>query len=128
MGGDEKVEEYLVPLFEKYGVDLVLSGEEKAYERIGPVNGVTYIVTGGGGGTLFPVRPNPAIVNYATLYHYLVFELKGDVILGIARDVRGVEVDRFEISHRLNPVSPEQIGERPKLKRSTRYFQKEGQF
>lgn len=35
------------PLFERYGVQLVLSGHEHDYERSVPINGVTYVVSGG---------------------------------------------------------------------------------
>jgi len=127
-GGDEKVEEYLVPLFEKYGVDLVLSGEERSYQRIGPINGVLYLVTGGGGAPLFPVEPNPAIARYKVLFHYIVIEADGKVLKGRVKDVRGVEVDRFEISHLTNPVHESERGPHPKLRRSTRYFKKMGDF
>jgi hypothetical protein len=122
-GGDERVLKHLVPLFEKYGVDLVISGQERAYQRIGPINGVTYIVTGGGGAPLFPVEPHPAIVQYLSLYHYVLFETGGEVIRGTVKDVRGVVVDRFEIKHRTNPVPAASLQAYPQLKRSTRYFQ-----
>jgi hypothetical protein len=35
------------PLFERYGVQLALSGHEHDYQRSTPINGVTYIVSGG---------------------------------------------------------------------------------
>ena len=37
-----------VPLFERYGVQLVLSGHDHNYQRFAPRNGVTYVVHGGG--------------------------------------------------------------------------------
>jgi 3',5'-cyclic AMP phosphodiesterase CpdA len=49
----------LSPLFERYGVDLVLSGHDHNYQRFGPRNGVTYIVHGGGGARLYPLRGCP---------------------------------------------------------------------
>lgn len=42
----------LCPLFETYKVDLVLSGHSHFYQRNGPINGVTYVITGGGGAPL----------------------------------------------------------------------------
>ena len=39
------------PLFERYGVQLVLSGHEHDYQRSYPINGVTYVVTGGAADT-----------------------------------------------------------------------------
>ena len=38
-------------LFERYGVQLVLSGHEHDYERSVPINGVTYVVSGGAADT-----------------------------------------------------------------------------
>jgi calcineurin-like phosphoesterase family protein len=49
-----------VPLFEKYGVNLVLSGHDHNYQRFAPRNGVRYVVHGGGGQHLYPVQPCPA--------------------------------------------------------------------
>jgi hypothetical protein len=49
-----------VPLFEKYGVQLVLSGHDHNYQRFGPRNGVRYIVHGGGGAHLYPIESCPA--------------------------------------------------------------------
>jgi hypothetical protein len=39
------------PLFERYGVQLVLSGHDHDYQRSKVINGVTYVVTGAAAGT-----------------------------------------------------------------------------
>jgi 3',5'-cyclic AMP phosphodiesterase CpdA len=49
-----------VPLFERYGVDLVLSGHDHNYQRFAPRRGVTYVVHGGGGARLYPLERCPA--------------------------------------------------------------------
>jgi len=49
-----------VPLFEQYGVDLVLNGHDHDYQRFAPRNGVTYVVHGGGGQELYSLRSCPA--------------------------------------------------------------------
>jgi 3',5'-cyclic AMP phosphodiesterase CpdA len=46
-GSDDDVRRAFVPLFERYGVQLVLSGHDHDYQRSVPINGVTYVVTGG---------------------------------------------------------------------------------
>jgi 3',5'-cyclic AMP phosphodiesterase CpdA len=50
-GSDEDVRRAFVPLFERYGVQLVLAGHDHDYQRSVPINGVTYVVTGGAAGT-----------------------------------------------------------------------------
>ena len=52
-GPDEKIREDLGPLFARYGVDVVFSGHDHAYERTVPIRGVTYVVSGGGGRRLY---------------------------------------------------------------------------
>ena len=37
-----------MPLFEKYGVDLVLCGHQHVYMRTAPQNGVTYVMLASG--------------------------------------------------------------------------------
>ena len=49
--GETSVQTYLVPLFEQYGVDMVFNGHTHDYER-GYLNGVYYIIAGGGGAPL----------------------------------------------------------------------------
>ena len=46
-GSDQRTREAFVPLFERSGVHLVLSGHEHDYQRSVPLAGVTYVVTGG---------------------------------------------------------------------------------
>ena len=48
-GPNLEARESLVPLFERYRVDLVFSGHDHVYER-STVHGVRYVMTGGGGG------------------------------------------------------------------------------
>jgi Calcineurin-like phosphoesterase len=49
-----------VPLFEQYGVQLVLNGHDHNVQRFGPRRGVTYIVHGGGGSHLYPIESCPS--------------------------------------------------------------------
>jgi 3',5'-cyclic AMP phosphodiesterase CpdA len=50
-GSSEAVRAAFVPLFEQYGVQLVISGHDHDYQRSVPIDGVTYVVTGGAAGT-----------------------------------------------------------------------------
>jgi len=57
--GNRDVQRSWVPLFEAYGVQLVLSGHDHNYQRFAARNGVTYVVDGGGGAPLYPLHPCP---------------------------------------------------------------------
>ncbi|MGI9648828.1 MAG: metallophosphoesterase family protein [Acidimicrobiia bacterium] len=50
-GPDQDVREVFSPVFERHGVQLVLSGHDHDYQRTVDINGVTYLVSGGGAGT-----------------------------------------------------------------------------
>jgi hypothetical protein len=50
-GSSTEAREAFAPLFERYGVQLVLSGHDHDYQRNHPIGGVTYVVSGAGAGT-----------------------------------------------------------------------------
>ena len=58
--GDTDVVRSWVPLFESYGVQLVLSGHDHNYQRFAPRNGVTYVVHGGGAAPLYRLHRCPS--------------------------------------------------------------------
>jgi acid phosphatase len=56
--GSATVRKAWVPLFERYGIRLVLSGHDHNYQRF-ERNGITYVVHGGGGAGLYKLRACP---------------------------------------------------------------------
>jgi len=78
-GGDKKVQQYLVPLYEQYRADVVFNGHDHLYER-SHKDGVYYIVTGGGGAPLYPARktpnPNRQVSNMA--HHFCTVDIGGE--------------------------------------------------
>jgi 3',5'-cyclic AMP phosphodiesterase CpdA len=52
-GSTPDVDEQWLPLLAGDGVDVVLNGHDHAYQRFGPLDGTTYIVSGGGGAPLY---------------------------------------------------------------------------
>jgi acid phosphatase type 7 len=52
--GSAVARERYAPLLAKYNVDLLLSGHEHQYQR-GEISGLRYVVTGGGGASLYPI-------------------------------------------------------------------------
>ena len=89
---------FLVPLFEMYGVDLVLNGHDHLYER-SHKNGVFYVVTGGGGAPLYKVDSvdNPYQQVAQSVNHYTALDVTGTAITLTAIDVDGTIIDWFKV-------------------------------
>ena len=65
-GSDRDVRAAFAPVFERYGVDLVLAGHDHDYQRSIPINGVTYVVTGAGAKTRPTNSADFTAVSYST--------------------------------------------------------------
>lgn len=100
--GSDAVQRRWVPLFERYGVELVLSGHDHNYQRF-QKQGVTYVVHGGGGAGLYALKPCPPgypVRIRARLTHgFLHLKVGGsgavDIsVLGLA----GQAIDRFRVT------------------------------
>ena len=67
----------LAPIFEQYGVDVVFNGHDHDYERTQPINQVIYIVSGGGGGPLYTVKPQLFTAHAESTYHAVFVTVDG---------------------------------------------------
>lgn len=98
----------LVPLYEKYGVDIVFNGHIHSYERTWPIlnmtinqkKGVRYIVSGGGGGGLETAAPNKAwfSVHVNRAHHICYVTIHDRTIQLKAYDIDGRLFDTFEFT------------------------------
>jgi 3',5'-cyclic AMP phosphodiesterase CpdA len=90
---------FLLPLFEMYGVDLVLNGHDHLYERSNK-NGVYYVVTGGGGAPLYKINTveNPYQQVTVAAYHYTTLDVSSESIKVTAIDIDGKIIDEFDIA------------------------------
>jgi len=90
----------LDPLFEKTGVQLVLGGHAHNYERTTVINGVTYMVDGGGGNGLnvFSGTPPSWSAYRAAEYSYLRLKISSSQILGTEIRQDGTTGDSFTIA------------------------------
>jgi 3',5'-cyclic AMP phosphodiesterase CpdA len=98
---DERgLQKKIVPLFEKYAVDIVFSGHHHVYERL-QVRGVTYIVTGGGGDPLhFQFSYSPDSEAFRSVNHFCIFYVSGGELVLEAYDVDLNPIDQFRIRKR----------------------------
>lgn len=85
-------------MFEEAGVDVVYSGHAHDYER-GELNGVLWIVTGGGGGSLDSQQQDiPHITVYEPVHHYVLVDVNGSSLVTRAIDLEGNVIDHVELT------------------------------
>ena len=95
-GGE--IQEHLVPLLETYGVDLVLLGHDHVYGRSHAINGVTYVISGGGGSPLYESSTDEYMAVCETAYNYTRFHVDEDAIRWVAIDEEGNLIDEFTMT------------------------------
>ncbi len=69
--------ELLAPIFEQNHVDIVFSGHDHDYERTQSIQGVVYVVSGGGGAALYPVAPQSFSAYVESTYHAVLVSVAG---------------------------------------------------
>jgi|Deesub1362A_J573_1020465.scaffolds.fasta_scaffold00045_115 3',5'-cyclic AMP phosphodiesterase CpdA len=94
-----KLRDSIVPLFEKYGVDIVFSGHDHAYER-SLHNGVYYIVTGGGGAPLYSqTRTSPYSLVFVKAHHFCRLYVADNKLTVNVLDINLKTIDKFTVAH-----------------------------
>jgi len=90
----------LVPLFEKYGVDISFSGHIHGYER-GYANGVKYIITAGGGGAQNKKSAEQLkkVKSFKVVYNFCRIDIHDNLLLFKAYDINNQIIDEFELRH-----------------------------
>ncbi|GIH29108.1 acid phosphatase [Acrocarpospora phusangensis] len=87
-GSTPAVDKYWVPILERHRVALVLNGHDHNYQRFVSPNGVTYVVTGGGGAGLYPIKYGcPGLPRRAAArkrHHFVAVQITGDDTLSLA--------------------------------------------
>jgi len=104
--GEEWVRNDWVPLFQKYHVDMVINGHSHCYDR-GQTNGVTYIVTGGGGGGLDTqvVAQWPVFTVQYSRFHYDLMQINGNNLSWTTFANTGETLDSFALRSRIPHLS-----------------------
>jgi len=91
-----------LPLFEKYGVDVIVTGHSHLYERFKPISTtgtkpIIHIVSGGGGAPLYWAKKSSLLeggIGKRTL-HYLSFTINGKVLKMTAINEHGHVFDEM---------------------------------
>ncbi len=96
--GSRRVAEVLVPLMEEHGVNLVLLGHDHLYGRSRKVNGVTYVISGGGGSGLYTSQPDSIMEVCETRYNYVRFHVSNETIRWVAIADNGEILEEYEIT------------------------------
>jgi len=91
------VRDDLTPIFAQSGVDLVLSGHAHNYERSAPIDGVTYVVTGGGGADLYDVNPSETTAVAVKAHHFVQIDATPDALTVTAIDDDAQVIDQLEL-------------------------------
>ncbi len=104
-GSADGVRRAFTPLFADYGVDVVFAGHDHDYERTVAIDGVTYIVTGGGGHGTRPVGKSSFTAYSEDVLHFVYGEVTTDRMVLHAIDASGREFDSVRID-RAVPLVP----------------------
>jgi Icc-related predicted phosphoesterase len=94
-GSERHVRKAFSPVFERHGVQLVLLGHEHDYERTKDLDGVTYVVAGGGGRGTRPVGESDFTAVSDRVAHFVYVEADSDGMRLVAIDATGQEFDSW---------------------------------
>lgn len=104
-GSDLAVRAALVPVFDRHAVDVVFAGHAHVYERTHPLQadavaagGTVYVVTGGGGKSLYPVGTSWFTAFSASAYHHVRVDLQGASLDLAAVGLDGSVLDRVTLT------------------------------
>jgi len=87
------IEKYWEPLFEEYQVEAVFNGHDHNYARH-EIDGVNYIVAGGGGAPLDSVPPDCG-VKAVSAYSFVIIKINGNKIEYKVYDINNEIIDEF---------------------------------
>ena len=106
-GSNLTIRNNLIPLFDKYHVDIVFMGHEHDYERTKSLNGnqvvadgagTVYITTGGGGKELYNVGKSSFTAYSESVHHFTRVAINGGQLTGSMIRDDGVVRDSFALT------------------------------
>ncbi|MFM7651701.1 MAG: metallophosphoesterase [Vulcanococcus sp.] len=99
-GNDPGLQARLAAVMQKHGVQLYINGHEHNYERSVPIDGITYLVVGGGGASLRPVIATAQTARCASVHSFAELEAGPQELRLSAWDKTGRLIDQAVIARR----------------------------
>ena len=84
----------ITPILKKHKVKLWINGHDHNYQRSQPIDGTTYLVCGGGGAKLYPVKPQSWTAFAQSVHSFGIVEVYQNQILLTGIDSYGRTIDR----------------------------------
>jgi glucose/arabinose dehydrogenase/PKD repeat protein len=116
-GSELDVRQAFSPVLERYGVQLVVNGHDHSYERTIPLrensstgSAAVYVITGGGGGPLYPAGKDRWTAVSRSLHHYVRTTVGGCTLEVEAVGLDGSVFDRYVLdrcTQALDAVPPQ---------------------
>jgi len=88
------MERDVTPILKKHKVKLWINGHDHNYQRSNPIDGVTYLVCGGGGASLYPVQAQSWTAFAETTHSFGIVEVYQDQILVTGVNSKSEIIDR----------------------------------
>ena len=110
-GPDLDLRKQLMPIFEKYGVNVVLSGHDHVYERFKPEDGIYFFLVGNSGELRYHnLRQGSNIMaaGFDTDRTFMLVEISGDKLYFQTISRTGQTVDSGILLHQPKPPAPVQ--------------------
>jgi len=99
-GTDTNLRGKIGALMQRHGVQLYINGHEHNYERSRPIDGITYLVVGGGGASLRPILPTDQSARAISTYSFAEIEAGPKELTVAAWDSKGQLIDRAVVARR----------------------------
>ncbi len=114
-GSDYAVRQAFCDVMENHHVSVVFNGHNHFYQRTVPINGVTYIVTGGGGAPLYTPGQSSLVAYAEACYHFVLIKATAEKLtIQAIRATDGVVIDSLTLFRTAvqEPTVPAVIGPR----------------
>jgi 3',5'-cyclic AMP phosphodiesterase CpdA len=99
-GNDPDLRSRIAPLMQRYGVQLYINGHEHNYERSRAIDGITYLVVGGGGAALRPIHATDQSARALSEYSFAEIEAGPKELSVMTWNSKGELIDRAVIARR----------------------------